>query len=106
MDSLKVVHSHITAIFEYDKSTKAFVNLYGGNTAYPNKPFPTEDDKFLKTGDFNGDGKTDFLYYNTSSWYIAYSTGTDYNIQNATNLWFFHNYNPGWCSIMSEPERG
>lgn len=42
-------------------------------------------------GDFNGDGKTDFLRY-SSSWQIFYSTGTDF-IQSTANI-NLTNYEP------------
>lgn len=60
-------------IWEYN-ATK-FTKLFTGNF------------KYISPGDFNGDGKTDFLCYNSEGIYISYSTGAGFvNGPNLTML--------------------
>jgi len=73
------------------------IGINGQLTSLYSSQFPTKSDKFLDRGDFNGDGKTDLLYFLDNEWMIAYSKGNDYIKYNATDLWFTHNYNPEWC---------
>lgn len=50
-------------------------------TVHESLQFPTASD-WLHPADFNGDGKTDFLYRNggtNAPWYIRYSIGTDFS---------------------------
>lgn len=74
---------------------------YFGSNGVPSllysSQFPTKYNKFLQRGDFNGDSKTDLLYFIDSKWMIAYSNGNSFTEFNATDLWFLHNYNPDWC---------
>jgi RHS repeat-associated protein len=89
-------------ILEYDQSIAGFKHIYG----IGNNQFPTQYHKHLKTGDFNGDGKTDLVYYVNNKWMIAYSKGNDFVEYDATTLWFLHNYNPELCSVPDAPEVG
>lgn len=59
--------------------------------------FPTSFHKGYTYGDFNGDGKTDFLTYN-DKWYIHYSTGDGWDTKDATAA--------GWNIINKSPFSG
>lgn len=76
-----------TEVFEYNNSTNSFSVVYNGG-------FPTKYHKEIKTGDFNGDGNTDLLYYVNNTWMIAYSKGKNehFDEHDATNNWFNHSY--------------
>ena len=86
--------NNTTEAYEFDVTTNAWQQIYGaGGSA----GFPTKYHKFLQMADFNGDGKTDLLYFIGNNWYIAYSTGSGFIEHNATQKWFSHNYNKDWC---------
>ncbi|MGB9748079.1 MAG: RHS repeat domain-containing protein, partial [Bacteroidales bacterium] len=56
-------------IFEYNSNTHVF------DCIYSNESFPQGSANFL-TGDFNGDGNTDFVGWYSGSYCLRYSTGT------------------------------
>ncbi len=69
-DILSISGSNVM-VYEYDKLTSQFVRICNdpmGNFNVNNIIFP---------GDYNGDGKTDLLFFNkqTFTWQICYSTG-------------------------------
>lgn len=67
-DILTISEEGFGSIWEYNGTT--FVNIYGdSDTTFFGKP------KNLFFGDFNADGKTDYLSYNSSKWNLFYSTG-------------------------------
>ncbi len=84
-----------SSILEYNNITNSFTHIYG------NAPqgFPTQYHKFIQFGDFNGDGKTDLLYFINNSWHIVYSNGQGFHQYNASSLWFLHGYNADYCGI-------
>ncbi len=102
-DFMIIYNNNKTSILEYNSTTNTLGHIYG-NGSYS---FPTTDyHKYLKTGDFNGDGKTDLLYfhmtqpYNINSvnnWYIAYSNGVGFNEYIASDIGVSHNLNPDDC---------
>lgn len=55
----------------------------GGGTGYwPNYNTMSSNQSFHFTGDFNGDGKTDFMYWDNGGWRVLLSTGSGWNAQN------------------------
>ncbi len=82
-----------SSILEYNNLTHSFVHLLGNGP----QGFPTQYHKFIQLGDFNGDGKTDLLYFVNGNWYIAYSNGKGFHEYNASSLWFSHGYNADYC---------
>ena len=68
-----------TEILTIDTSGNGSIWKYNGTTfvkIYNSTFFGKSANLF--TGDFNGDGKTDYVSYNGSSWGIYYSTGTGF----------------------------
>lgn len=102
-DFMIIYSNNTTAIVEYNNASQMMTHIYGSGS----NAFPTNDyHKYIKTGDFNGDGKTDLLYYHmtdpyiTSSadkWRIAYSNGIGFEEVDATDLGLSHNINPNGC---------
>ncbi|MES2382148.1 MAG: FG-GAP-like repeat-containing protein [Bacteroidota bacterium] len=102
-DFMITYFNNTTSIIEYNNISQTLEHLYGNGS----NSFPTYDyHKFLKTGDFNGDGKTDLVFYhmtnpnNTNSvntWRIAYSNGIGFDEVDATDLGLSHNINPNGC---------
>lgn len=82
-----------SSILEYNNLTHSFVHLLGNGP----QGFPTQYHKFIQLGDFNGDGKTDLLYFVNGNWHIAYSNGQGFHEYNATSLWFLHGFNSDYC---------
>lgn len=79
------------SILEYNGTT--FVNIYGNSTS----TFFGKPQNFF-TGDFNGDGKTDYLSYYSGVWHLFYSTGTGFTLGTAPNL---QNIEPALTGIAS-----
>jgi RHS repeat-associated protein len=82
-----------TEIIETNSTLTGMQHIYGDGTLQ----FPTLYHKYIRLADFNGDSKTDLLYFVNNSWRIAYSTGQNFVEYNATNLWFLHNFNINYC---------
>lgn len=92
--------NNTSEVLEFDNANGSFKHIYG--TPPQAQGFPTYDHhNWLKTGDFNGDGNTDLLYYTSNNWRVAYSNGVGFVEYNATQLWFQHNFNPDYCSSGS-----
>lgn len=95
LDLFNVMHNNQSEVFEFDNNMGGFKHIYGTHS----QGFPTYHyHKHLTTGDFNGDGKTDLLYYINNAWHIAYSNGLNFVEFNATQLWFSHNFNHDYCT--------
>jgi RHS repeat-associated protein len=90
-------YSNQTEIIETNTSLTGMQYIYGDGTL----GFPTQYHEFMRLADFNGDGKTDLLYFVNDSWRIAYSTGQSFVEYNATDLWFLHSFNPDYCTTYS-----
>jgi RHS repeat-associated protein len=70
-DILVIKNSNST-IYSFDSSTGNFSSIYSSSS------FPTINDR-IYPGDFNGDKKTDLLYWRSGSgWSLKFSTGADF----------------------------
>ncbi len=67
----------------------------GGKTGYWSGYNTKSSQKFHFTGDFNGDGKTDFMYWEPNNWRVLLSTGSgwvgqDWGAGGKTGYWSGH----------------
>ncbi|MCU0441298.1 MAG: FG-GAP-like repeat-containing protein [Bacteroidia bacterium] len=67
----------------------------------PSGGFPTRWHKDIKTGDFNGDGKTDLFYWIGNQRYIAYSKGNSWEEVPVTTWWGFSGAEPNSTNITT-----
>jgi RHS repeat-associated protein len=82
-------------IYTYDDATKSFITIYNpsgvGFPTYWHRIFP---------GDFNGDGKTDLLTWNTQGqWNVDYSTGTTFTSLATSNVPILQTIDPDYSSV-------
>jgi RHS repeat-associated protein len=85
------------AIYKYNKIAKTFDCVYGNIST---TMFAKPGNLFL--GDFNGDGKADYLAYSNGGWTISYGTGLGY-ISNPLPLGLnLQNYEPSRTGTINE----
>lgn len=78
-EEIMVFYSGSCEIFELNSKPSTGTFPYKVEKIYHNV-FPSYTDE-IRHGDFNGDGKTDLLVGNGSSWSVAYSTGVGYDVR-------------------------
>src|SRR5664280_2216638 len=82
-----VIKGNNSTIYQYDSQSESF------STQYTSTSFPLSSDR-IYPGDFNGDKKTDLLYWRSGSgWSLKYSSGTGF--ATASNIPSLVNTDPG-----------
>lgn len=89
------------AIYKYNAITQLFYNTYGD---IAKTVFGKQGRLYL--GDFNGDGKTDYLSYigGTTPWKIYYGTGSGFTSGNLPAGLSLSNYDPALTGALDETE--
>lgn len=98
---IMIVYNTTSDVLELTANNSSYIYLY--SSGFPQGLYH----KSIQPGDFNGDGKTDLLYY-SDRWNVAYGKSNGWEGYDASTLWGVsnlspdHGYNPNYAGTINE----